>query len=204
MDPVSGALKRFLDIACATAGLVVTSPAWLLVPLAIKLEDGGPVFYGQERVGKDGRCFRNWKFRSMAPRPSEDGRVLQAHLEEKRITRVGRVLRPTALDELPQLISILKGDMSLVGPRALAPVEVVRPGESPVRVRDLPGFRERHSVRPGLTGLAQTRLRPDAPHRAKFRYDLVYVRNRSLLLDARLIVTSVWTSLRGAWPDVGR
>ena len=184
--------------------MVLTAPAWLVIPLAIKLEDGGPVFYGQERVGKDGRHFRSWKFRSMKPRSHDDTQVFQAHLEEARITRVGRVLRPTALDELPQLLSILKGDMSLVGPRALAPVEVVRPGEPPVSMRDVPGFGERHSVRPGLTGLAQTRLRPDAPHAEKFECDLEYVRSRSLLLDIRLIVTSVWTSLRGAWPDVGR
>ena len=197
-------MKRTLDIAFATLGLLLTAPAWLAVPLAIKMDDGGPVFYGQERVGKGGRHFRSWKFRSMRSVESRNGPVSQARLETARITRVGRVLRPTALDELPQLWSILKGDMSLVGPRALAPLEVMREGEPPVRMRDVPGFDERHSIRPGLTGLAQTRLRPDAPHSEKFEVDLDYVRDRSLLLDIRLIIGSVWTSLRGAWPEVGR
>jgi len=140
----------------------------------------------------------------MTPNASDGGPVLQAGLEEARVTRVGRLIRPMALDELPQLWSILKGDMSLVGPRALAPEEVVRLGEPPVRMSDVPGFEERSSVRPGLTGLAQTLLPPDAPHREKFERDLEYIRNRSLLLDIRLIAASVWTSLRGAWPDVGR
>ncbi len=189
---------------CATLGVLLTAPAWVVLPLVIKLEDGGPVFFGQERVGRGGTPFKSWKFRSMTPREHDDGLVVQSQLEVQRVTRVGRIMRPMALDELPQLLNILRGDMSLVGPRALAPVEVVADTDAPILLRELPGFEERHSVRPGLTGLAQTRLPPDAPHRLKFRYDLVYVRRRTLRLDMWLIGISVLTSLRGAWPDVGQ
>ncbi len=197
--------KRALDLVFASAGALVTLPAWVLIPLAIKLDDGGPVFYGQERVGKGGELFVSWKFRSMRPRPEGEGPLLQAHLEASRITRVGRVIRATALDELPQLLCILKGDMSLVGPRALLPEEVVEGSDGePVRLRDVQGFDERHSIRPGLTGLAQTRAPRNASHRQKFRYDVLYVRRRSLWLDLKLIALSVWVSVRGAWPEVGR
>jgi lipopolysaccharide/colanic/teichoic acid biosynthesis glycosyltransferase len=198
-------LKRFVDVALSLVGLVLTLPAWVLVPLAIKLEDGGPVFYGQQRVGRGGRRFMSWKFRSMKPRRDEDGPLLQAHLEEDRITRIGRLMRATALDELPQLWSILRGDMSLVGPRALLPEEIVSgEGEEPVKLDEVPGYWERHSVRPGLTGLAQVHAPRNLPHRKKFRYDLLYVRRRTVLLDLILVVRSVLNSLTGAWPRVGR
>jgi lipopolysaccharide/colanic/teichoic acid biosynthesis glycosyltransferase len=199
------AVKRTLDVGFAVMGLLLTAPAWILLPLLIKLEDGGPVFYAQERVGLGGRRFRSWKFRSMRPRKDEDGPLLQAHLEEGRITRLGRLMRARALDELPQLWSILRGDMSLVGPRALLPEEIVSEGGAVVvRLEDIPGNGERHSVRPGLTGLAQVYARRDLPHRRKFRYDLLYVRRRSTVLDLMLITRSVWNSLTGAWPKVGK
>lgn len=199
------AVKRAVDVTFSLLGMVLTAPVWIVLPLVIKLEDGGPVFYGHERVGRHGRRFRSWKFRSMRPREDEDGPLLQAHLEEDRITRVGRVMRAMALDELPQLWSIVRGDMSLVGPRALLPEEVVSgDGEPAVRLEDVPGNGERHSVRPGLTGLAQVYAPRDLPHRKKFRYDLLYVRRRSTLLDLVLIVRSVWNSLTGRWPKVGR
>ncbi len=204
--PLSGS-KRILDIAFSLAGLLVTAPAWILIPLAIKLEDGGPVFFAQPRVGLGGEIFVGWKFRSMRPLEDRGGTPLQAHLEGERITRVGRFIRPTALDELPQLLSILRGHMSLVGPRALVPEESVGADGSStrvVRLQDLPGFLERHSIRPGLTGLAQVRTPRDAPHRVRFRYDLLYIRRRTLWLDVKLIVWSVWTSLAGRWPSAGR
>lgn len=197
--------KRALDVALAATQLLVTLPLWVLVPLAIKLEDGGPVFYGQRRVGRGGRLFTSWKFRSMTPRAAGDDRPLkQAGLEAHRVTRVGRLLRPTALDELPQVWSILVGDMSYVGPRALLPEEEARADGGTVRLEELPGYEERHSVRPGLTGLAQVRLSRDASHREKFRHDLEYVRSRSLWLDVKLVLVSIWISLRGRWPEVGR
>lgn len=196
-------VKRALDVALAVLQGIVCLPAWILVPLAIKLDDGGAVFYAQERVGRHGQRFRSWKFRSMTPRRG-DGPARQAKLEAHRVTRVGRVLRATALDELPQLWNILVGEMSYVGPRALLSEEraAARDGEV-VRLEDLVGYEERHRVRPGLTGLAQVRLPRDASHVRKFRLDVEYVRRRSLALDLRLILESVWISLRGAWPDVG-
>jgi lipopolysaccharide/colanic/teichoic acid biosynthesis glycosyltransferase len=205
--PARSGSKRVLDIAFSLVGLLLTAPAWVLIPLAIKLEDGGAVFFGQPRVGKGGKTFVGWKFRSMRPLDGAGGPPLQAHLEGERVTRVGRFIRPTALDELPQLLSILRGHMSLVGPRALVPEESVGVGGSGtrvVRLEDLPGFEERHSIRPGLTGLAQVRAPRDAPHRVRFRYDLLYVRRRTLWLDVKLIAWSVWTSLAGTWPSAGR
>jgi lipopolysaccharide/colanic/teichoic acid biosynthesis glycosyltransferase len=197
--------KRLLDVTVALAQIVLAAPLWILIPLAIRLEDGGPVFFGQERVGKGGETFTSYKFRSMKPPERTDGPFRQAELEEHRITRVGRVLRPMALDELPQLWNILRGEMSFVGPRALLAEErEAANGGEPVRLADLPGYEERHAVVPGLTGLAQVRAPRHLPHRDKFRYDRVYVRRRTLWLDVKLILLSFWISLRGGWPEVGQ
>lgn len=199
-------LKRALDVIGALAGLAATAPAWGVLAALIKLEDGGPVLYAQERVGKGGERFTSWKFRSMRPRPERDGPPAQAERERERITRVGAFMRPRALDEIPQLLNVLRGEMSLVGPRALLPEEVEHRSEDgdPVRLEELPGYEERHSVLPGLTGLAQTRAARDVPHRRKFHYDVLYARNRSPWLDLRLIVRSVGISLLGGWPEIER
>ncbi len=205
-EPVPPA-KRAFDVALAAAGLLLSAPLWALIAAAIKVEDGGPVFYGQERVGKGGELFRSWKFRSMTPGPepgSARRHERQAGPDDPRTTRVGRILRPMALDELPQLWSILKGDMSFVGPRPLLPEEEHRREGEVVRLDEVEGYARRHSVQPGLTGLAQVRGPRDLSPRDKFRYDLLYVENRSLGLDLRLLLRSVWISLRGAWPEVGR
>ena len=203
--PVS---KRLLDVGLSSAGLVLSAPLWALIALAVKLEDGGSVFYGQERVGKGGQPFTSWKFRTMreeGPEAGEDaGPERQAGRNDPRITRVGRILRATAMDELPQLWSIFRGHMSFVGPRAMLPEEEsVREG-TVTRLVDVDGFEKRHSVLPGLTGVAQVYAPRDLPPRQKFRYDLLYVENRSLGLDLRLILLSFWISFRGAWPEVGR
>jgi lipopolysaccharide/colanic/teichoic acid biosynthesis glycosyltransferase len=169
----------------------------VLIAAAIKLDDDGPVFYGQERVGQAGRRFRSWKFRSMVP-GAEQRR--QAAAGDARVTRVGRLLRATALDELPQLWNIFVGEMSFVGPRALLPeeIEVHGSGES-VQLEAIPGYEMRHRVRPGLTGVAQVFAPRDLPRRHKFRYDLLYIRRQSFLLDLRLILLSFWITFRGAW-----
>jgi lipopolysaccharide/colanic/teichoic acid biosynthesis glycosyltransferase len=197
--------KRVLDVALSGAWLLLSLPVWALLAAAIEIEDGGPVFYRQERVGRRGRTFTGLKFRSMRPLREGEAAHQSAEREEGRITRVGRLMRATALDELPQLWNIFRGDMSFVGPRALMPREA-EPGSDgrPVPLEQVPGYRERHSVRPGLTGMAQVYLRRDATRLQKFRYDLLYVRTRTLRLDLALIVRSVWISLRGAWPDVGK
>lgn len=198
--------KRAVDVVFSLAGLLLTAPAWVILPLLIRLEDGGPVLFAQERVGKGGERFTSWKLRSMRSRPERDGAPAQAEREEDRVTRVGAFMRPRALDEIPQLVNVLRGEMSLVGPRPLLPEEVEARSDDgqPVRLEELPGYAERHSVRPGLTGLAQTRAPRDLPHRDKFSYDVRYVRIRSLWLDLELIVRSVGISLLGAWPEIER
>ena len=197
-------LKRGLDIVLAAAGLLVSMPAWLTIALAVKLQDGGPIFYRQIRVGRYGQPFTSWKFRSMVPHRDAVVDSRQATTDDPRITRVGRLLRVTALDELPQLWSILVGDMSFVGPRALLPAEIEARGTGElVPASEIPGYAARHQVTPGLTGVAQIYADRDIPRRHKFRYDLVYVRRRSVLLDVRLIVLSLWITLRGKWEHRG-
>jgi lipopolysaccharide/colanic/teichoic acid biosynthesis glycosyltransferase len=197
-EPRSPWTKRAFDIAFAGLGLVCSLPLWLLISLAVKL-DGGPIFYGQERVGKGGRRFHSWKFRSMVVDSDRFG-PLQARDGDPRITPVGRLLRATALDELPQLWNILKGDMSFVGPRALMPSEIeVNGNGNPIALEDIPGYAERHLVRPGLTGLAQVYMPRDIARRYKFKYDLLYIREQSLALDLKLIFLSVWITFQGNW-----
>ena len=193
-------LKRPFDVALASIGLVLSSPLWAAISLAVRLEDRGPVFYAQERVGKGGRLFKALKFRSMV-RDAEMGRgPVQATENDPRVTRVGRVLRGTAMDELPQLLNILKGDMSFVGPRALRPNEIeAKGGPGTASLEDVTGYRERHAVRPGLTGLTQVFLPGDTPRRKKFRYDLLYIRKMSFWTDLELILLSFWITFRGRW-----
>ncbi len=198
-------LKRIFDMVLAGLGLIGSAPLWTLIALGIKLEDGGPVFYAQERVGRGGARFRSWKFRSMVP--DSDGRFgpLQARDSDPRVTRVGRVLRATALDELPQLWNIFKGDMSFVGPRALLPeeIEVTGNGEL-IPLEKIPGYEARHQVRPGLTGVAQIYAPRDIPRRHKFKYDVLYIKKQSFWLDLKLIILSFWISFRGKWEHRGR
>jgi lipopolysaccharide/colanic/teichoic acid biosynthesis glycosyltransferase len=197
--------KRALDVLLSSLGLFASSPLWLAIAAAIKAEDGGPVFYSQERVGLGGRPFRALKFRSMRPDAEALTGAVQATAADARVTRIGRLMRATAMDELPQLWNIMRGDMSFVGPRALRPGEIEAEGDGRlVRLEDVPGFEERIIVRPGLTGIAQVYARRDIPRRQKFRYDRLYVRRRSWLLDVRLILLSFWISVHGTWEARGR
>ncbi len=198
------ALKRLFDVTLATAGLVGSAPLWGLAALAIKLEDGGPVFFRQERWGQHGRRMRVLKFRTMITNANPAGVTVQATKEDPRITRVGRVLRATAFDEIPQLLNIWKGEMSFVGPRVL-PINERQGREESGDVPDekIPGFHERLRVRPGLTGIAQIYAPRDVPRRHKFRYDLFYIRRQTFLLDLRLIFLSFWITFRGAWERRG-
>src|SRR5262245_32647501 len=182
----------------------MSAPLWALIALLIKLDDGGPIFYAQERVGRGGRRFRSLKFRSMVPDADRRFGPRQADVSDPRVTRVGCWLRATAFDELPQLWNIARGDMSFVGPRALRPGEIDRGTNGRhVAIEDIDGYAERHSVRPGLTGIAQIFAARDIPRRAKFRYDRVYVRGRSFWLDLRLIALSFWITFRGRWEARG-
>jgi lipopolysaccharide/colanic/teichoic acid biosynthesis glycosyltransferase len=198
-------VKRLFDIAVSAAGLLVFSPVAALIALGIKLEDGGPVLFRQERVGRDCRVFTAYKFRSMVVDAERLTGAVQATAYDPRVTRMGRLLRGTAFDELPQLWNILRGDMSVVGPRPL------RPGEADTTAEDahLPlsairGYQERHRVRPGLTGLAQVHAARDLPRTGKFRYDLLYQRKAGFCLDLRLIAQSFWITARGRWEHRGR
>jgi lipopolysaccharide/colanic/teichoic acid biosynthesis glycosyltransferase len=197
--------KRALDVLLSSFGLIASAPLWLVLAAAIKAADGGPIFYGQERVGLGGRVFRALKFRSMRTDAEALTGAVQATAADPRVTSVGRVMRATAMDELPQLWNIMRGDMSFVGPRALRPGEIEAEGDGRlVRLEDVPGFEQRITVRPGLTGIAQVYARRDIPRRQKFRYDRLYVRRRSWLLDVRLILLSFWISVHGTWEARGR
>ena len=192
--------KRTFDVLVSGVGILGWSLLWAFIALAIKLDDGGPIFYSQERVGQDGRRFRSYKFRSMVPDADARFGPRQADEHDGRVTRVGRLLRSTALDELPQLWSIFKGDMSFVGPRALLPAEIEVNGDAElVPIDRIPGYRERHAVRPGLTGLAQVYAPRDIRRPWKFRYDLLYIRKQSFWLDLRLVGLSFWITFRGKW-----
>ena len=191
-------LKRPFDILLSGLMLAISAPFWAVIALAIKLEDGGPVFYRQERWGRGQTRFQVLKFRTMVPHADQPGRVRQAVANDHRITRVGRVLRATGLDELPQILNIFRGDMSFVGPRALSVTEHREDGV-PLRYEEVPGFSTRLLVRPGLTGIATIYLPKDAPARRKFRADALYVRRLSFWLDLRLVALSFWISLRGKW-----
>lgn len=195
--------KRAFDVVFAATGLLVTSPVWLLVPLVIRLGDGGPVLYRQPRSGRGGRVFHVTKFRSMVVDADRDG-AHQAVAGDARVTRAGRVMRATAIDEIPQLWNILVGDMSVVGPRALRPGEIEADGDGTlVPLEAVPGFAVRSLVRPGLTGLAQIHASRSLPRRQKFRYDRLYIRRQSFWLDLWLILQSIGISLSGRWEQRG-
>src|SRR6266851_772525 len=198
--PRSEALKRGFDLLLSGVGLILSAPVWGVIALAVKLHDGGPVFFPQERWGRHQSRFGVLKFRTMIPNASATAISVQATEDDPRITPVGRILRATALDELPQLLNIWKGEMSFVGPRAL-PINERQGREEAGDVPDekIPGFHERLQVRPGLTGIAQIFAPRDVPRRHKFRYDLLYIRRQSFLLDLRLILLSFWITFRGAW-----
>jgi lipopolysaccharide/colanic/teichoic acid biosynthesis glycosyltransferase len=193
-------LKRPFDFLLSLTGIIFSSPLWILFGLLIVLEDGWPVFYYQERVGKGGKIFKTMKFRSMIKDAEKDTGPVQAVENDSRITRIGKILRATAMDELPQLVNILKGDMSFVGPRSLRPKEKeVYGNPDETNIEDVPGYKERLAVRPGLTGVAQVYLPTDALRKEKFRYDLDYIKNQSFLFDLKLIVLSFWITFRGKW-----
>jgi lipopolysaccharide/colanic/teichoic acid biosynthesis glycosyltransferase len=195
-------LKRPFDACLAGLGLLLSAPIWGLIALAIKLEDRGPVFFRQERWGRGKRPMRVYKFRTMIP--SAD-RTVQATEDDPRVTRVGRILRATALDEMPQLLNIWTGEMSFVGPRAL-PMNERQVREDGLEVSDeqIAGFDERLRVRPGLTGIAQIWAPRDIPRRHEFKYDLFYLKKQRFGLDLKLIALSFWITFRGRWEVRGR
>ena len=188
-------MKRLLDILCSFLLLVISIPLFFIIAILIKIDSKGPVFFLQKRCGKDGREFNMYKFRTMV----KDAETLKKRLKNEmdgpmfklkndpRITRLGRILRKLSLDELPQLLNVLKGEMSLVGPRPLADEEMV--GD------DI--WREiRLSVRPGMTGLWQIMGRDSGKFSDWITYDTEYVQKRSLFMDIKILFLTITTVLR--------
>ena len=196
-------LKRPFDLLLTIVGLAIASPIWLAICIAIKLEDRGPVFFLQDRWGKDKSRFLVYKFRTMVPNAVERFGHIQATENDPRVTKVGRLLRATSLDEMPQLVNIARGDMSWVGPRALPIDEIQTQEEGDLPDESIPGFEERAKLRPGLTGIAQIFAPRDVPRELKYRYDAVYATNQSLWLDVRLILLSLWITFRARWEARG-
>lgn len=172
-------IKRLLDILLSGCALVVLSPVLLMVAILVRTKLGSPVIFCQERPGKNEKIFKMYKFRSMTDERDEDGNLLP---DEVRLTKFGRLLRSTSLDELPELWNIFKGNMSIVGPRPLAVVYLPYYSEAE---------HHRHDVFPGLTGLAQVHGRNAISWEEKFSYDLKYVQEASFLMDCSIVFLTV-------------
>lgn len=186
---VSAFIKRCFDIVASLAALIITSPVMLITAVLIKCEDGGPVIYSQTRCTKDMKEFKIYKFRSMAQ--SDGGKVCLATEDKHRITRVGKIIRRYKIDELPQFVNILKGEMSIVGPRP------ERPELMAEAVREIPEFTLRTKVRAGLTGYAQVRSCYNTSYQEKLLWDLMYIQNFSLLLDIKIMIMTVFAIFSG-------
>lgn len=193
MSALNSYLKRCFDICFSLTGLLLSLPLWVIIPLFIYIEDGRPIFFIDERVGKNKKLYRHFKFRSMIK--NAEGRTGPVWSEEKdgRIIKVGALLRATAMDELPQLWNILKGDMSVVGPRPERSFFVER------FIKEIPGYEKRFSVKPGLTCLAQVYGKYDTPVEKKLEFDLEYIRKMNIFFDIKLIFLSFLISLKGGW-----
>ena len=168
-------VKRLLDILISLFGLIFLSPIILIVTILVRIKLGSPVIFKQDRPGKDGKIFRLYKFRSMSDKKDENGKLLP---DSERLTKFGKILRATSLDELPELVNILKGEMSLIGPRPLAVCYLPYYNETE---------RHRHDVRPGLTGLAQINGRNTLNWEERFAYDIKYVNNITFINDLKIL-----------------
>ncbi len=188
--------KRIFDIFFSIFALLFALPVFIVVPLLIKLQDRGPVFYIQKRMGIDGKVFDMIKFRTMVPDAEKESGPVWAKKNDERITPVGRILRKFSIDEIPQFINVLKGDMSVVGPRPERPCFVSEFKE------EFPHYMLRHKVKAGITGWAQIHgLRGDTPLRERLKYDLYYIRNWSFAFDLKIIFRTI-TGLRFVDPNL--
>ena len=171
--------KRFFDFVLSLIVIIILSPVYIIVAILVRVKLGSPVIFTQERPGKDEKIFKMYKFRTMTDERDENGELLP---DIQRLTRFGRFLRNSSLDELPELFNILKGDMSIVGPR-------------PLLVKYLPLYNDfqkhRHDVRPGLTGLAQTNGRNETTWEKRFEYDVMYSKNVSFIGDLKIIINTI-------------
>lgn len=177
-------VKRFVDIVCSGLGLIIISPILLIVSILIRIKLGSPIFFTQDRVGKDGCIFKMIKFRTMLDATDKWGEPLP---DEDRLTPFGKMIRSTSIDELPELINVFKGDMSLVGPRPLL-----------VEYKELysPEQFRRHEVRPGITGWAQVNGRNSISWKERFELDVEYVENFNLFMDIKILFMTVFKVLK--------
>jgi lipopolysaccharide/colanic/teichoic acid biosynthesis glycosyltransferase len=190
--------KRVFDILLSGIGLIISLPIWVFSSIAIVMESGGPIFIKQKRVGKDGKIFYVLKFRSMG-KNTHNGTAMKNRKDYKAyVTRVGKILRATAMDELPQLISIFRGHMSFVGPRPFHPaVEII--GSKYESLEKVPDFLKRTSIKPGLTGIAQIYADKEAKTEHKVKYDLLYIKKQCFMLDVKIVLLSFYVSFAGKW-----
>lgn len=184
-------LKRVFEIVFSVALLLFILPVLVLTMVAIKLESKGPVFYKQERVGLNGQSFQVIKLRSMRLDAEKNGPQWAAK-DDPRVTRVGRFIRKTRIDEVPQLINVLRGDMSLIGPRPERRVFTEKFS------KEIPGFEKRLAVKPGLTGWAQVNGGYDVTPKEKFFMDMYYIQRQSFILDMKILYRTVWVVLSGS------
>jgi exopolysaccharide biosynthesis polyprenyl glycosylphosphotransferase len=189
-DPVAAFCYRLRDVVLAVILSIILLPLWIVVAAAIKLFDGGPIFYVQDRVGQWGKLFRLYKFKTMPERAEDETGPVLAAMNDPRLTPLGRILRSYRIDESLQLLNVIKGDMSLVGPRPERP-EFVAKFE-----KEILGYSERHKMRPGLTGLAQVRGHYHTDPVIKLKYDLAYIYNHSFLLDLVILLETVRIVIR--------
>ncbi len=187
-------MSRFVDILIAAAALVLLSPLLLVAAIAIKLGSRGPVIYRQRRVGRGGAEFEMWKLRTMVAGSDPVGVGTIVYRDDPRVTRAGRFLRRTSLDEVPNLVNVLRGEMAIVGPRPTIPAQVDD---------YTPRQNRRHEVLPGITGWAQVQGRAGIPWEERIELDLWYVDHRSAALDARILAKTVWLVItaQGLAPD---
>lgn len=194
VEPISGwnkAIKKIIDMLFSLSMLIALFPIFLIVMILIKIDSKGPFFFKQERVGRDMKRFNVYKFRSMSIDAEKDTGPVLAVENDARVTKVGRYLRKTRLDEFPQLFNVLIGQMSLIGPRPERPFFVEQ------FMKSIPGYHMRFKVRPGITGLAQVNASYDIQADDKTKYDLLYIRNYSLILDFKIMLKTLLVVLRG-------
>lgn len=172
-------IKRLLDFILSLLALIILSPILLVIYILVRIKLGKPAIFKQKRPGKDEKIFTLYKFRTMTDEKDENGKLLP---DEKRLTKFGNILRKTSLDELPELVNILKGDMSIIGPRPLAVVYLPYYNDQE---------KHRHDVRPGLTGLAQVNGRNTLIWEDRFKYDLEYINNITFLNDCKIIIKTI-------------
>jgi len=189
--PAYGLVKRAMDIIFSTVGLTLSSPLVLIFAILIKAETSGPVFFLQERVGKDGNYFNVVKLRSMGVDAEKNG-AKWAEKNDPRVTRVGAFIRKTRIDEIPQFINVLRGDMSLVGPRPERPVFTAQFDQQ------IPGFVDRLQIKPGLTGWAQVNGGYDITPTEKLRLDQYYLQHHSMNLDLKILLMTIKICITGS------